>query len=276
MVVYADVLFLLNFSIDYLILHAVSRGLHKGKKLWFCALLGGFYGVGVIQIPSLGTPFFQILFGVFLILIAYRPTSVTQFCKAFFLFWTVSFLLGGLLYGILISTRQGHFVNGVLYFDFSLLEFSFFTMIGWCIITVGSRIMTRVHGNGLRIVEISNHGKSIHLSAFVDTGCELKEPFTGFPVMVVEYDKISQLLSEEFQGMLNMKNTGPVPEKIYQVPFSTVKKGHGLMLAFRPDFVRVRQKNGDVTLNRVLVGIVDKKLSGDQSYSALLPPTMTI
>ncbi len=276
MIVYADVLFLLNFSMDYLILHLVSCYLHKGNHLFFCALLGGFYGLAAVKFPLLGTAFFQIVFGAIMVTVAYRPKSSSQFVKAFFLFLCTSCLIGGMLYAILLTTGQGKIINGILYFDFSLLQFLVFTLLCWGCLTVGSVFLDRINKNFMRTVMIQNRGKKVVLPAMLDTGCELTEPLTGFPVMVAEYDCIFEILSEELRGIILEKNIGPVPERIYQIPFSTVKEGKGLMLAFRPESVTVIQGKKKVILNRVLVGIVQKKLTGNQSYSALLHPAMTI
>ncbi len=276
MIVYADVLFLLNFSMDYLILHLVSCHLHKGNHLFLCALLGGFYGLMAVKVPLMGTAFFQILFGAIMVSIAYRPTSISQFIKACFLFLCTSCLIGGVLYAILLKTGRGKLVNGIIYFDFSLLQFLVFTLLCWGCLTASSAVFGRIGENHLRKIMIKSRGKELMLTAMVDTGCELTEPLTGFPVMVAEYDRLVEILSEELRGMMNGENIGPVPEKIYRIPFSTVKEGNGLLYAFRPESVTVIQGKKQITLNRVLVGIVQKKLTGNQSYSALLHPAMTI
>ncbi len=276
MIVYADVLFLLNFSMDYLILHLVSCQLHKGKYLFLCALLGGLYGIGAVRFPLLGTAFFQIVFGGIMVLIAYRPEGIKQFIKAFFLFWITSCFIGGMLYAILVKTGQGRMINGIVYFDFSIIQFFVFTVLCWGCLTVGSSVLGRINDYRKRTVIIENRGKEVILTAILDTGCELEDPLTGFPVMVVEYDRICDILSEKLQGMIVNKSIGPVPERIYQIPFSTVKEDKGMMIAFRPDSVTVVQGKERVVMNRVLVGIIQKKLTENQGYSALLHPAMTI
>ncbi len=276
MIVYADVLFILNFSMDYLILHLVSCQLHKGKHFLLCSLLGGLYGIAAVRFPLLGTAFFQIMFSAFIVTVAYRPENASQFTKAFFLFLSISFLIGGVFYAIFLKKGQGKMINGILYFDFSFLQFMLVTLLCWGGLTVGSMFLGRIKKHYLRTVMITNRGKNVVLPAMLDTGCELTEPLTGFPVMVAEYDCICEILSEELRGIIVEKNIGPVPERIYQIPFSTVKEGRGLILAFRPESVTVFQGKRKVILNRVLVGIVHKKLTGNQSYSALIPPAMTI
>jgi len=276
MVLYADLLFFINFSMDYLILSIVSRGLHKGKRMVLCSFFGGIYGVLSVIFSVLNNPFFQFLIGAMMVLISYQPKTVLQFLKFYFLFLAVAFLIGGILYHILTNSGQGFVINGVFYFDFSIVQFILLFFCCWIFLTVGSKLYHRFYNNGIKNVKIRNQGKEIWLCALIDTGCQLHEPITGFPVMIAEYDEISEVLSEELQGFVGKTIVGPIPEPVYQVPFSTVKEGNGLMTAFRPEQITIVSENNQLVLNRVLVGIVKRKLSDDQSYTALLNPSMII
>ena len=275
MIVYADVLFLINFCMDYLILKLVARCMHRGRYLAVSAALGGIYGVLAIKFPFFGGIWFQILFAAVMVLLSFPTKSMLSFGKSLCLFWTGAFLLGGILYGILSAMGRGMVINGVFYFDFSLAEFVVLTGISWLFLGVLSRVNAVRKRCDFRQVEICSRGKAVTLPALVDTGCSLRDPLTGFPVMVAEYDKICCILSDELNGMLTRDCVGPVPERIYQVPYHTLERGNGeLMTAFRPDFITVIQGKKKTVLTHVLVGVIQKKLAGDQSYTALLHPAM--
>ncbi|MDY4975296.1 MAG: sigma-E processing peptidase SpoIIGA [Clostridia bacterium] len=275
MIVYADVLFLINFCMDYLILKSVSGIMHQGRWLAVGAAAGGMYGVLAVRFPALGEHWCQMLAAAGIVWFSFRPKSLFSFCKGLCLFWTAAFLLGGMLHGILFRMGRGMVINGMLYFDFSLLEFSVLTAGCWLLLWILSRLNTFRNQSAFRQVEICSRGRTVVLPALVDTGCSLRDPLTGFPVMVAEYDQICCILSDELKGMLTESRAGPVPERIYQVPFSTVEQREGeLMTAFRPDSVTVIQGKKQKTLTKVLVGVVQTSLARDQSYTALLHPAM--
>ncbi len=104
MIVYADILFFMNFSLDYLILYLVSKGIRRGKFLGLCAFLGGIYSVLAIRIPILGKAFFQTMWAIMIIFFAFQPKSVKSFFRCFFLFGMVSFAVCGMLYTLVSVT----------------------------------------------------------------------------------------------------------------------------------------------------------------------------
>lgn len=276
MTVYLDVLFLLNVSMDYLILYAVSGILHTGKRLWLCALLGGIYGILAAEFSWCGNIGLQLLFSCVMILLAYRPVNFFQFLRFFLVFQSVSFVLGGILYKMILVSKQGRWINGVVYFDFSLLQFSVFTLLCWLFLTLGAMICHRVARTELKTIKISGCGKEVCLSALSDTGCTLTEPITGWPVVAAEYEKIAEILSPGLREAVISGKTEEISERIYWVPFQTVGESDGLMIAFCPERISVLQGKNECVLQHVLIGIVRRKLTEDQSYSALLNPAMTI
>ena len=276
MIVYADVLFLMNFSLDYLILYLVSKGIQRGNYLGLCAFCGGIYSVLSMKISLLGEPFFQILWAVLITVFAFKPQTVRSFFQSIVLLFAVSFVVCGMLYAMISVTGRGKLINGAIYFDYSLWQFFlltlvcrffFFPVIQWILSVVTWKVEK---------ICILNQGKCVIIEGIVDTGCSLREPLTGFPVMVAEYEAISEVLSEEFRDVLRYDSLDSVPERIYQVPFSTVGKEKGMMMAFLPDSVTVIRGRKRTVFQHVLVGVVQKKLGGEQNYSALLPPVMTI
>lgn len=276
MTVYLDVLFLLNVSMDYLILYAVSGILHTGKRLWFCALLGGIYGIFAAEFPWFGNVGLQLLFSGVMIFLAYRPVNFFQFLRFFLIFQSVSFVLGGILYKIISVSKQGRWINGVMYFDFSLLQFLVFTLLCWVFLTIGVKICHRAVRTERKTIKICGCGKEVSLSALSDTGCTLTEPMTGWAVIVAEYEKISEILSPGLQKAVISGQTEEISERIYWVPFQTVGEGDGFMIAFCPERISVLQGKNECVLQHVLIGIVRRKLTEDQSYSALLNPAMII
>lgn len=83
-IIYADILFLLNFFFDFFILWAAGSFLRRKIIYWrlfLAALLGAFYGVGML-IPALGYLYVfgaKIAFSLIIIAIAYPIANIRGF-----------------------------------------------------------------------------------------------------------------------------------------------------------------------------------------------------
>ena len=78
---------------------------------------------------------------------------------------------------------------------------------------------------------ITYQGKTVTLWAKADTGCALREPFSGLPVIVCQASALTPLLSPG-------AGEGLPGEGFRLVPFESVG-GAGMLPAFRPDSVRL-------------------------------------
>ena len=56
------------------------------------------------------------------------------------------------------------------------------------------------------------------------------------------------------------------------IPFSSIGKENGMLLGFVPDHAEIRDDCGVRVLEKCVVGIYDRPLSKDKSYSALFNP----
>ena len=102
-VLYADVLFLINFSMDYLSLYAVSRLLALPSRAWRMlagAVLGGLYGVLSVVLFIQGfvgaTITFFVSCGMVFITFGHCD-SVRGFFRAVFSVWGIGALIGGFM-----------------------------------------------------------------------------------------------------------------------------------------------------------------------------------
>lgn len=118
----------------------------------------------------------------------------------------------------------------------------------------------------------------------VDTGNELKEPLTGRPVVVAEVAALAGLLPvalvEAVAGStLDWDLLEHLPDgwtDLFRlVPFRSVGRPAGLLLAFLPDRLAVRVRGGDCWKPvEGLVALVGEPLHPDGAYRALLPPSL--
>ena len=99
--------------------------------------------------------------------------------------------------------------------------------------------------------------RTVTLTAFVDTGNQLREPITGKAVHIAEKSKIAALEQENPIKML--------------VPFHAVGTEAGLLTALRIDRMELVGPDGQkITLEKPLIGLYEGKLSTQEEYQLLL------
>ena len=120
--------------------------------------------------------------------------------------------------------------NGIVYFDVSMTFLVICAVISYLIITIISKITDKKAPKRKEyIVTIQNKGVNATCNALMDTGNNLCDPFSSYPVIMVDKGIFSQLFNEE---------------KIRLIPISTVN-GDSLIRAFRPERVTINNFSTD-------------------------------
>ena len=121
---------------------------------------------------------------------------------------------------------------------------------------------------------IERAGKSVWILAKIDTGNALKEPFSHFPVLVAEYQKIEPIVPKELIPALfiNKKSYSTnISTKIRMIPFHAVG-GQGILPAFQPDRATILTENSKIELKDLYIAVYRQKLS--DTFQALINPEM--
>ena len=100
--IYGDVLFIINFSMDFLSLYMVGKLLHIPMKAWrviFGASLGAFYGVLelVLTVGKAVSFLLTALVMLFMCFFAFGKQSLHRFALTVVLFCGVNMLIGGMM-----------------------------------------------------------------------------------------------------------------------------------------------------------------------------------
>lgn len=257
MVIYADILFLVNLYVDYFLLLAVRSFLHlrvKSIRLLAGAALGG--GFSLLSLAEIWEPlriFLAILFAGLMVFAAFAPIKKAALIKAWACFFAFSFIFSGIVLLLSSLTGKAAVVGGLPYFDLSPIMLLTFTVLAYFV----SLILDRLRGgrepemNFCRII-IEHAGKKAELFAKADTGNTLKEPFSGLPVMVAEKLSLSEVFSGDSQGFR-------------LVPYHSIG-GAGLLPAFKPDKVYIKKTNRELNC---YLALYDGQLSAG-SWNCLL------
>lgn len=296
MVFYIDLILILNFLIDYLILLATSKFLKLQYKSWRLAIgatLGALYSL-TFFIPSLDFPqlfFSKVILSIAIVLVSFGFKHLIQFIRTIATFYLTSFILGGGVLAIQYMFNIEHeVVNGVYVSRSSTPTVTIIIILASAIAiwffsnnTIKSIWRKTSSYDGIVEVEIVLGSNNFKCKGLVDTGNRLYDPITRKPVMIVEASNIPFIpakLKNTYKGsQFDLELFDKVTEEIEPewlarlqlVPFRTVSREMQFIIAFRPDKVVI---NNQYVQTRVLIGLDYGELSHDDTYQAIIHPEL--
>lgn len=255
--VYLDLVMLLNFWVDLLLLVGTNRlaGYPGGwGRCALSAVLGGIYA-GVCLLPGflfLGNLFWRFVFLGLMGLLAFGMNrGATRRCVLFAL---LSFALGGVAYAM----DSGDFYQLCL------------AAGGLCALCVfGFR--GRAEGREFVSVSLEREGKCVRLNALVDSGNLLRDPVTGEPVLIAGASTARRILDLEPAQLAAPVETvygGNCPG-LRLIPYRAVGR-QGMLLAYRFPKAKVGSK-----IRPLVVAFTNQGLERDgEEFDALIGGTI--
>ena len=249
MVIYVDVLFVVNFFITYLLLFATSflaKSEMKQYRAIIASLAGGLYSLVIIcdKLNFLISTLGKIAVSILIVFIAFgfkRFTVVFYFSNLIFL---------GVIYAVYMyfSPNGVTVKNSSVYFNITATQLVLSAFGAYIVTFIIIKITNRTLAKGeIYSLSIFTDDKEYKLFAFADSGNKLKEPFSDYPVIIVDKSKI--------------------PEKCERlIPCQTVS-GEGMLKAFKPDKVIISSSKNKIELTKVYVAFSEVK---SKSFSAIL------
>lgn len=242
--VYADVLVITNLYVDFFLLWCTRRTLQlrgKGWRMALGALVGGLSSL-VCLIPR--QPWWITLAwggvaGAGAAAVAFCPLSLRGLIKAVLCFWGYSLVLAGFFVFLIQWFAPGNLalVGHSLYLDLSPGLLFLFTGGAYLVFWSFQRLFHREDvSQKLCRIQVRQGEKSVTLWAKADTGCTLREPFSGLPVIVCQASALKPLLPPGLEEALGKGDTLP-DFPLRMVPFDSLG-GTGVLPAFRPEEVR--------------------------------------
>lgn len=293
MEVYLDMLILENLIMNYIILWVTAKFSKEQSTILrlFCSSLVGALYCTIVFFPALRffyTIIFKICLSFVLVVIAFSPWKLKQFIKILSIFYVVTFVFGGAAFGLFYFTNFGVILsNGVFYisnFPIKILIIS--TIISYIIIKFAwGAIQNRLSKENMYvIIDVTFEEKKVNLKGLIDTANSLYDPISNFPVIVVEYNAVENILPEDIREIFNKcrENDLSLISSVFSnsdwisrfrlIPFSSLGKENGMLIGFKPDNVSVDQIESRKELKNIIIGVYNRSLSKDKSYNALLHP----
>ncbi len=257
MTIYVDVLFVLNFFITYLLLlltKLFNKREAKTYRVIAASFIGGIYSLVIIidELNFLITIFGKILISVLIVFTAFGFNRFSLFLKNLFIFYFSNMLLLGVILAVRLVFKPDGIVihNNSVYFDISarvlLLSAFFAYMISVAIVKIYNRTIGSSEIYYLTIISGENQW---HMLALADSGNKLKEPFSDYPVIIVDKSKFSV-------------DTSRI------IPFNTVG-GEGVLEAFRPDKIIISFGKRIIETDKVYVALSTVE---SKDFSAIINP----
>ncbi len=255
MTVYIDVVMVLNFLVDLLLLLGAGRlcGIKtKGKRAVLASAIGGIYA-GICLLPGfffLGNMFWRLVFLFLMVLIAYGYSKSALRRGAVFIF--LSLALGGAAYGMGRGGLVGLLLAGLAIY-----------------LLCGFGIRRPVGSRAYLPVELTYGKQHLYITALQDTGNTLRDPITGRQVLVISADAAQRLTGlTQNQLASPVESMGLLPG-LRLIPYHTVGNPGGFLLALRIEKARIGTWEGST-----LVALAPEIFGSEGAYQALTGGTV--
>lgn len=254
---YIDVLFLVNFMMDFLLLLLVKKMLKctaTHGSICFGAAIGSFLTCIIIALPIpyaiIKFVLFHMIVNTFMIRAGLKIKDIRGFAKAYLMLYIGGFLLGGLLQAVRQYVRMGS-----LFFAMAIGGYYVVSKL-WDFITSVQKI------NQFQCkVDLYLGEKRCQVKGIIDTGNGLRDPISNQPVSILD-----QAVARHFLG----------EEKIRQVryiPYHSIGKKGGVLLALKIDKMCVHREE-ECWINEPLIGVSEETISAEGEYEMILNPNL--
>ena len=236
MKIYLDIVFIINFLLDFNILYIVNKVLNRNssfKKIILSSLFGEITLLFLfINISSILLFLIKIILCLMMCLLCFKYITISYTINNMIYVYMVSTIYGGILFFI-----KENISNKYIYLVLLIILLPIFTKE----ITKSFKKIKSNYNYYYEITIIFNKSRSIKLNSFLDTGNKLVDPYTNKGIILVNSNKI------------NISIRSPV-----YVPYKTIN-GSGVLKCIKPLNIKI---NGKI-FNNYLIGLSEDKFNID-------------
>jgi stage II sporulation protein GA (sporulation sigma-E factor processing peptidase) len=262
-ILYIDVLFAINFSMDFISLFLTNLILRKKvykARMLISSLLGALYGALELLISTdiITGLIYNIIISALMCLIAFKYDSLVRFLASLTLFWGASASLGGIIsvlynfinkifYEFISEYSYNQVYSGVRFFIVASLSIL-------CALIINKLILKKREYMEVKI-EIKYKDNKFNLIGLCDTGNLLKEPISGRNVILISKNSL----------LGNMIENEKEFKKRY-IPYKTVNS-QGIIKGIIPDSIKLNNKE----VTAIIAPVENDMFSGEE---ALVPSSL--
>jgi stage II sporulation protein GA (sporulation sigma-E factor processing peptidase) len=300
LVVYADIVWLLNICIDFILL-SLTTLLLKKKCKWYRVLLGAFIGSWIViflftpYAAVISHPISKVIFSFAMVLASFGFGTIRTFIQATLMFYFVTFMVGGGLIGLHYFLRNDTAIlDGVI----TTVSPGIGDPISWLFVLVAFPLIiyfsrkrvehleiTKIHFQQIVTVELTMNEKKWQMKGLIDSGNALCDPLTQTPVMIIDLSKIHDFIPTwlhekskhiDALDLTEINEEEDLLSRIRIIPYRGVGQHRNFMLAIRPDEVVITTNTDRIVVKKVLVGLNHTTLSANDEYECILHPKMML
>ena len=254
-VIYADILFIINFSMDFLSLLLTSKLMRlkaKTAALVISSAIGAVFAVASTVFSGNGyvTQILNFAVSVLMCYISFSLRGFFTYISASVVLYGVGFALGGIMtvFYTLLNNRYSPrtaVINGdsaVMYSSVPIRYFALLALIAGIISFAWGMILRRRKARSVTL-EITVNDKEETLNALCDSGNMLSDPISGLPVILIREKCSKKLLPEEifselengdYSGLAEIENEDLLAYSFRLIPAHGVG-GEQMLIGFQSD-----------------------------------------
>ncbi len=264
MVLYLDIVIFKEFIMDAIIVItsiAVLKKKTNSKRIFLVCLIGTVDTIIDLFIKefTLIVIFKKILIPILMIKILFETKDLKEFAKELFVFYTVSFIYGGIVTSFMYSKSLNYYLRKGInsYSNYSDIWTLIAVFLGAFLITKTFKMVTKNirKDNLISKAEICINNEIIKTKILLDTGNLLKDPISKMPVVIVEKEILKKAL-------YNIEE-----KKIYLIPYKTLIAENKVLFGIKPEYIKLDAN--DYVFKDVIIGLYDGKISQNNNYFGL-------
>ena len=288
MTIYVDIVLLENLCMNAIIIFSTAY-IMKLKirivRILISALIGAIYAILVYAdvFPMYSNIIIKVILSLCMVYIAFKPKKVSGLIKELMVFYLVSFALGGCAFALLYIVRpQDIFIeNGVYIGTYPIKIALLGGVTGFIVTYIAFKVVkTKITKNEIIYeVVIKIEDRELRTNVILDTGNMLKDPITNASVILVEKEKLCNILPVTLLDLMNVSVGGDlklenVEEKFKTrariIPFSSVGKSNGMFIGIKIDELKIITDLDEIINKNVIVCSYEKKFSKTGKYHGLI------
>ena len=266
MVLYADVLFLIDFSMDVLTLWAAGRLTHSKLRAFRISIAAAFGSVTSVIVTAIGVSrIVGLILGcvtsLIMSFIAFGKGSVLLIIRRYIILWLGGILLGGIMTAVMSAGKLNFYTGAENTESIAVAVIP----AGALLLFVMVSALIRSPKTSFAEITIFHLGKSSVLRAICDSGNMLVDPFSGETVIFVSAVAAKTIFDvDEIAYLVSKRNDPPksLCGRIRLIPASSLG-GESLLKGVRADKIFVGDK-----LCSAVVAVTDRIHS--ESYNAVI------
>lgn len=263
--VYADLLFMINFSMDFLCLFLTSRILRCRLRMLsalIASVIGGIYSIAALFIHTEHPPILMLAdIAVCAVMCAIcfiiKKTTVKQYIQAVLIYLACAAVLGGIMTALFNLMNRLDIPINSGGDNISSWLFLLLAVISGVSAIKGTAFIKKKNNQKTGEAEIIFENRRKLFKGMTDTGNILKDPTSGKSVIITDTDTTLSLLPEELYRIVsggNIEQLCLLPPKYYKrvriIPSNTVS-GHNLLIGIIPDKILLHTNSGVLDVSAI-------------------------